>query len=233
MADDAGVAAHDDEVAKLRRAGNARLRDDDAVAPDDGVVADLNEVVDLRAFADDRIVEGAAIDGRVGADLDVVADDDAAHLRHLQMPLGAHRKPEAVLPDADARMQDDALADDGVRDGGAGADIAVAPDRHAIAHDGARSDGRAAADVGLPANDGAGLDRHALLDLRRDVDEPRGAIGFVGPGGDRPERIAIEEPQGGGEGAIGRLGLEGRGARRHAPTNDGATRQAPARVLLS
>ena len=38
----------------------------------------------------------------VGADLDVVLDDDAADLRHLEMPLRAHGEAEAVLPDPHA-----------------------------------------------------------------------------------------------------------------------------------
>ena len=48
---------------------------------------------------------------RVGADLDVVLDDDAADLRHLEVPLRPHGEAEAVLPDAHARMQDHAVAD--------------------------------------------------------------------------------------------------------------------------
>ena len=40
--------------------------------------ADLHEVVDLGAVADARGLKGAAVDGRAGADLDVVADLDVA-----------------------------------------------------------------------------------------------------------------------------------------------------------
>ena len=87
------------------------------MAADDDVVADLHEVVDLGALADDRVARRAAIDRRVGADLDVVLNDDAAHLRHLQMPARAEREAETVLADAHARMQDDAVAEQARRTG--------------------------------------------------------------------------------------------------------------------
>ena len=43
-----------------------------------------------------------AVDGRIGADLDVVLDDDPADLRHLEVALAAHGEAEAVLADAHA-----------------------------------------------------------------------------------------------------------------------------------
>ena len=46
---------------------------------------DLHEVVDLRAGADPRLADRRPIDRRVGADLDVVFDDDVGVLRDLQM----------------------------------------------------------------------------------------------------------------------------------------------------
>ena len=68
------------------------LGDDHAMAADDDVVADLHEIIDLRALADDRVAIGAAVDGRAGADLDVVLDDDAADLRHLEVAARAHAR---------------------------------------------------------------------------------------------------------------------------------------------
>ena len=52
-------------------------------APIVHVVADLDLVVELHAVLDHRVVQRAAVDGGVGADLDVVADDHAADLRNL------------------------------------------------------------------------------------------------------------------------------------------------------
>ena len=57
------------------------MRNDHTMAADDDVVPDLDEIINFRALADDRILKGAAVDGRVGPDLDVVLDDDPADLR--------------------------------------------------------------------------------------------------------------------------------------------------------
>ena len=56
------------------------------------VVADLHEVVDLRAAADPRRAGGGAVDGRAGADLDVVADLDGADLRDLAVRARRRRR---------------------------------------------------------------------------------------------------------------------------------------------
>ena len=117
-----------DEILDRRRAGDADLGDDHAMPADDHVVGDLDQIVDLGALADHRVAAGAAVDRGVGADLDVVLDDDAADLRHLQVPLRSHGEAEAVLPDAHAGMEDDAVADEGVGDGDVGADRAVPAD---------------------------------------------------------------------------------------------------------
>ena len=50
---------------------------------DPHVVRDLHEIVDLRPRADDRVVDAAAVDRRVRADLDVVLDEAAADMRNL------------------------------------------------------------------------------------------------------------------------------------------------------
>ena len=166
VADEARLAAHHHEVAELGGAGNARLADDDAMPADHHVVADLHEVIDLGALADHRVLERAAVDAAVGADLHVVLDDDAADLRHLEVTLAAHGEAEAVLADPHARMQDDAVAHQRVRDARPGADVAAPADRHAVAHHGARRHHRAAPDLGLAADDGAGLDANVALQHR-------------------------------------------------------------------
>ena len=60
-------------------------------------------VVDLGALADHRVAVRAPVDDRVGADLDVVLDDDPADLRHLQMSPRPHGKAKPVLADAASR----------------------------------------------------------------------------------------------------------------------------------
>src|SRR5690606_4320192 len=82
-------AADDDPVADHRAAAYGRLAGDEAGAADAHVVAHLAEVVDLRAGAHDRVVARAPVYGRVGADLDVVADDHPAQVPDLD---GARRR---------------------------------------------------------------------------------------------------------------------------------------------
>jgi hypothetical protein len=81
------------------------------MAADLDVVTDLHLVVDLRPLAHHRVAIGAAVDGGVGADLDVVLDDDAADLGDLHVPARSHGKAEAVLADARSRVDDHAVAD--------------------------------------------------------------------------------------------------------------------------
>ena len=59
------------------------MRDDDAMAADLDIVSDLHQVVDLGALADHGVAIGAAVDGGVGPDLDIVLNDDAADLQDL------------------------------------------------------------------------------------------------------------------------------------------------------
>ena len=86
---DRDVAGHADlpgqrhVVFNRHTARHADLRRQQHVAADGDAVRDLHEVVDLGAGADARLANGGTIDGRVGADLDVVFDDDAADLRNL------------------------------------------------------------------------------------------------------------------------------------------------------
>ena len=61
--DHARLAAHDDEIAELRRTGDADLADDHAMPADDDVVPDLDQIINFRAFADDRILKSAPVDG--------------------------------------------------------------------------------------------------------------------------------------------------------------------------
>ncbi len=80
-------------------------------APMRDVVPDLDLVVELDAVADHGVLDRAAIDGRVGADLDVIADAHAADLRDLEPAALFAREPEAVGADHAARMQHAARAD--------------------------------------------------------------------------------------------------------------------------
>ena len=115
-------------------------------------VRDLHEVVDLGARPDPRLTDRRTIDGRIGADFDVVFDDDVAVLRDLEVrSVRLADEPEAVAADHRAVLHDhpmadpDALANRDVRvhdavvaDHGAGADHDVGKHDRACADDGAR-----------------------------------------------------------------------------------------------
>ena len=123
-------------------------------------MSDLHQIVDLGALADDGIPGGAAVDGRIGADLHIVLNDDAAGLRDFLMALRGRQIAETVLADARARMDDDAIADQRMLDRRTGADRAVAADAHARPDHRAGRDHRAGADLGIGADDGERIDRH-------------------------------------------------------------------------
>src|SRR5664279_4941971 len=117
-----GAAFAARESLERRTAGNARLRHQNAVPADADIVAYLHQVVDLGALADHGVANGAAVDGGTGADFDIVLNDDAPDLRHLEVALSSHHEAEAVLTDLAARMNDDAIPEQRVGDHCPGAD---------------------------------------------------------------------------------------------------------------
>ena len=114
VADDAGLAGHGHVPADGDRAGHAHLGDEQAVLADLGAVADGDQVAELRAAADDRAAERRPVDGAVGPDLDVVADDHVADLRDLDPLLLDRGVAQAVLADDRAGVDGHAVAQDAV-----------------------------------------------------------------------------------------------------------------------
>src|SRR5262245_30873676 len=154
VANRAGLAAHDDKVAQFGGTGNAGLADDHAMPADHHVVPDLHEIINFGALTDHGVLQRAAIDAAVGADFHVIVDDHPADLGDLEMTLRPHGKAKAVLADAHARVQDHAVADDGVRQADPRSDVAALAHHDAVADEGTRghrgigTDGRLAADHG-------------------------------------------------------------------------------------
>ena len=77
------------------------------------VVADVHEVVDFCAAADSGFVEGAAVDGGVGADLDIVFNHQTSDLRELLVASGllvAH-VAEAFAAEHGSCLDDDSIAE--------------------------------------------------------------------------------------------------------------------------
>ncbi len=111
VAEDDRAAAHRAAGADFRAAGDADAAGHRGMCADPHVVADLDLVVELHAILDHRVVERAAVDGRVGADLDIVADEYAASLGDLDPGLPILREAEAIGADHRARMHARARAD--------------------------------------------------------------------------------------------------------------------------
>ena len=75
-------------------------------APMTHVVRNLDLVVELDAVFDDRVFQRAAVDGGIGADFDIVADQHAANLRNFfpAPSFGAKPKPSAPMTQPECRM---------------------------------------------------------------------------------------------------------------------------------
>src|SRR5262249_10978119 len=127
---------------------------------------------DLGAGADARRPEGAAVDGRAGADLDVVAQLDAAQLRHLDVATALEAVAEAVGAEDGVGVDDDAVAEHGVvvQDGVGEEDDVVAEAAEA-AGAGAAVQDAAGADDGPLADGGEGEDAGPLAEPGGRVDE--------------------------------------------------------------
>src|SRR5262249_17911402 len=162
-----GLPGHDHTVPDRRAPRYADLPGQEAVTSDRDVVRDLDQIVDLGSLADDGGADRAAVDRGIGPDLHIVLDDHPANLRNLVGALAAAGKAEPVLPDGAARMDDDAIADQSMRDRYIGADRTVTADPHAGPEHSARTDHGAASDLGPRPDHGAGIDRHAVLQARR------------------------------------------------------------------
>ena len=93
------------EPAFIRNVGHRGVR------TDEDVVRNLDLVVEADVFLEHGVAERAAVDRRVRADFRIVADDDAAELRHLFPVVFRERDAEAIGADHGARMDQHALAE--------------------------------------------------------------------------------------------------------------------------
>src|SRR6267142_5717015 len=84
VAGEASAAADHAALADRGAAGHADAGGERTVGANAHVVSDLDEVVELHTLLDHGVVDGAAIDGGVGADLDIRSDAHRAQLWHLE-----------------------------------------------------------------------------------------------------------------------------------------------------
>src|SRR5450631_4876053 len=191
------------EILERRASGDTGLRRHDAMPTDSDIVADLDQVVDLGALADHGIANGAAVDRCAGADLNIILDDDAPDLWHLEVPFASHHEAEAILTDLTARMNDDPVADQRVGDDRPGPDRTIAPDAHLGSDHRRRPDDAAAADFGPRPDHRPGLDRDVIFQPRGRVHMGAGHRARFGERG-RPQRMWKQFAHQHDESAIGR-----------------------------
>ena len=89
---DAHLAGEHRAVAHRAGAADAHPRDQNHVFANLAVVADVDQVIHLGSAANLCLLQRAAIDGRVGADLNVVFDEQRALLRKLGVRAGEPRR---------------------------------------------------------------------------------------------------------------------------------------------
>ena len=176
VADKARLTADNDAFSQCCASRDADLGDHDGVFSDHHVVGDLDEVIDFYPSLDPGPAKGAAVDGRIRPDLDVVIDLDIADLGDLHIVLSGSGKSEAVTPDDDAGVEDDPPADQ-----------AAAVDGHAGMKDGGL------ADNGIPADEDPRVEDRLVLDARPSTDVDAGidhGLGRnIGPGFDAGIRV--------------------------------------------
>src|SRR4029079_7421509 len=154
--------------------------------PADGhIVTDLDLIVDFGPFADDGVAQAATVDGGPRPDLDVMLDQDPAGLRNLHVPVRPKEDETiAVLPDAAARMDQHAIADQRALDHRPRTNVAVAADLDAGTAARARADHRAGADLDIGPDQGQRIDDHAVFEAGSGIDDGRGRNALAAePGG--------------------------------------------------
>src|SRR6266850_1599989 len=171
------LAAENDVVGNNAAAGNPRLRGNDDVLPDLNIVGDVHQVIDLCALPNYSGVEGAAVDSYVGADLNVISDDQQSDLRKLFVPAGGEvaHIAESVTPQNRSRVHVYPVTYAGARIHGDGvADVTLSADYHLAPYSAPRPDAGAFADDGVFADYGIRSDRDVLREFCRMMNDCRG-----------------------------------------------------------
>src|SRR6185312_8290496 len=139
-------------------------------APDPHIVTDLDEIIDHRAGTDHRIVPGTAVDRRVGADIDIVADHHPAELRYLDRSDRIGSEAESGLADPHAWMQHHPRTDEAVTQRHIGRDAAVVAELDRGADHRIRPNRAACAEPGPALDNDIRPDLAIAGDRRRGID---------------------------------------------------------------
>ena len=195
-------------------------------------LAIVTSVADLGPLADDRVAVAAAIDDRIGTDLDIVLEDDAADLRDLQMgPVVRRREGKTFAADPRTAADRDPVAEQRHDDRREWPDRRAPPDPHVRPDYAVGADDRPAADLGPRADHGAGVDDDVGFEARIGMDRHARADPSAGEDRHGTQRFGKEPGGRQGEIAVRRRRQQGRPCptARHL-RESGSTKQAAARV---
>jgi hypothetical protein len=134
MSIEGGLASHLDEILQGGRTGNTGLSYDDATSAEDNIVSDLNQVIEARTGANHSVLRRTSIDGCIGANFDIVPENDAAELRRGLKSRFGWCKSKSFLPDSCARIDVDARSQYRVAQARVWANPAIGPDNHAASN---------------------------------------------------------------------------------------------------
>src|SRR5215210_4345165 len=181
MAGEPGLSTRHDKVAELGAAGNADLAGQDTAAADHDVMPDLDQIIDHCSRADHRVMPGASVDRRVGADIDIIADDDAPELWNLHRAVRIGRETEPGLTDAHAGMQYDPGADQTMAQRYVGPDSAVVTEFDRGCNDRIRADPAPRAQTNASLDDDMGPDLAIGRNGRGRIDDGAGRASRLRP----------------------------------------------------
>src|SRR5215831_502038 len=125
MASEPPLPTDHDEVIKPCASRNAHLTGKNATPAEHNVVPNLNKIINHRAGSDHRIVPRSPIDRRIGANIDVVTDQNAPQLGDFNRAVLVGSEPEPVLANPHTWVHDNAGPDQAVAQRDIGADAAV------------------------------------------------------------------------------------------------------------
>src|ERR1017187_9686270 len=183
---DANLSSHDRTVSDLDTARNAGLGCDHDIGSDGNVMPDVYQIVELGSRADHGFVQRTAVNGAVGADLDVLANDKFADLGKFVITavLFIAHESEAVRAQHSACMHHHTAAQRRTRiDDDAWIQVTIVTDHDALADEAAGSNVRALSHYSIGFDHRVGFNGCAAGDFRRSMDDCRGMnAGSVGPG---------------------------------------------------
>src|SRR5437667_3465513 len=105
------LPSDDNILADDTRTGKSHLRGHDGVRANLAVVANVHQVVEFHALGDARVIERTAVNRRVGANFDIIANLHNPNLRELPLPPFPESVAESVRANHGAGMNLHAVAD--------------------------------------------------------------------------------------------------------------------------